>query len=614
MKRIFTLIAVTAAFAAAFTACTDTEEVGTQDGDGLFLNHYTLDLNKGETYNLVGTVTPKNAPALSYSSSDAAIATVDEKGLVSAVGAGEAVITAKSASFTRECTVKVWSAASSIVLSAKELEMAKGEAVEMTATIGPDDINVPYSVSWSVSDPVVSIEVDPEDATKATVKAIAGGSAVITVKAGDATVTCPVTVDVKLLGIHVTPASATIEAGQEIQLTVVKEPEDAVTEIAPVWSSSDESVVKVDANGLVTGMGNGEADITVSAAGFEAHATITVAGGVLISKAANLTDNYFKVNWKNDVSSLDAVTVEWWMRGDKWVTNQNNSVNSVFGIEGQWLLRIGDVGIGQNQLQLATNHGNNTPQVKFDANTWYHVAVVYETASRNVYYYVNGELAATGTGFATRNVNLGAGDGCYISRSYDNSRSFCGALTEMRVWKVARSAEDIKSNMYTWRGSMDNLLAYWKFNEGQGNKVADASGHGNDITSNGTLKWEDVEIGGGSSSSEPKTVDFTPTEKKTTLEDVTLEFNDNCSYSSYGASYGFEVYKGGAFTVSVPSGKKITAVEFKHAYQPCDMTASTGTYKRTSGTSQWNGEAQSVTFTNNANSETDIPTVSVTYE
>ena len=184
----------------------------------------------------------------------------------------------------------------------------------------------------------------------------------------------------------------------------------------------------------------------------------------------------------------------------------------------------------------------------------------------------------------------------------------------MRVWKVARSAEDIKSNMYTWRGSMDNLLAYWKFNEGQGNKVADASGHGNDITSNGTLKWEDVEIGGGSSSSEPKTVDFTPTEKKTTLEDVTLEFNDNCSYSSYGASYGFEVYKGGAFTVSVPSGKKITAVEFKHAYQPCDMTASTGTYKRTSGTSQWNGEAQSVTFTNNANSETDIPTVSVTYE
>jgi hypothetical protein len=44
------------------------------------------------------------------------------------------------------------------------------------------------------------------------------------------------------------------------------------------------------------------------------------------------------------------------------------------------------------------------------------------------------------------------------------------------------------------------------------------------------------------------------------------------------------------------------------------MTASTGTYERTSVTSQWNGEAQRVTFTNNANSETDIPTVSVTYE
>ncbi len=40
----------------------------------------------------------------------------------------------------------------------------------------------------------------------------------------------------------------------------------------------------------------------------------------------------------------------------------------------------------------------------------------------------------------------------------------------------------------------EGLLAYWKFNEGEGSTVFDHSGNNRDITANGTVTWEDVAL------------------------------------------------------------------------------------------------------------------------
>lgn len=493
MKRFFTHIAVWAACAAAFTACTDDELAGTQDGDGLFLNHYLLELNKGETYDLVGTVTPKNAPAARFSSADPSVAAIDEKGLVTAVGAGETVITAQSSTLTRECLVKVWSGVTAVSLDKTALDMDKGEEILLTATVSPDDINVPYTVAWSSSDPAVAVQADAENPAQATVKGVSGGSAIVTVKAGSVSATCKVDVSVRLLGITVSPSSARVQGGGTLQLTAARNPADATDEVTFVWTSSDENIATVDENGLVTGRKEGEVTITVTGGGFEATAAVSVIGNAATT-VANIANNFLPVPWKSDVSNLEAVTVEWLMRADKWVTDQNNRVNTIFGIEGEWLLRIGDVGIDTNQLQLATNHGNNTPDVRFNANRWYHVAVVYDSGiSGNVSYYVNGKLAATGSGFANRAVNL-IGN-CFIGKSYDNSRSFCGDIAEVRVWRSARSAGEIEASMYEFKGTDPSLVAYWKFNEGAGRVVKDSSGNGNDLTANADLVWKEVDGG-----------------------------------------------------------------------------------------------------------------------
>ena len=62
------------------------------------LDKSTLSLEEGATGNLVATISPENASykAVRFTSSDEAIATVDDKGLVTAVAPGSADITVES--------------------------------------------------------------------------------------------------------------------------------------------------------------------------------------------------------------------------------------------------------------------------------------------------------------------------------------------------------------------------------------------------------------------------------------------------------------------------------------------------------------------------------------
>ena len=79
---------------------------------GVTLDKSTLSLEVGATGNLVATIAPSNASykAVSFTSSDDAIATVDDDGLVTAVKAGTADITVESlmdGSKTAVCTLTV---------------------------------------------------------------------------------------------------------------------------------------------------------------------------------------------------------------------------------------------------------------------------------------------------------------------------------------------------------------------------------------------------------------------------------------------------------------------------------------------------------------------------
>ncbi|MBT6391552.1 MAG: Ig-like domain-containing protein [Candidatus Marinimicrobia bacterium] len=82
----------------------------------------------------------------------------------------------------------------------------------------------------------------------------------------------------KVTTVTVSPTEATIlrEATQQFTATVIDQFEEKMIDVVVSWSSSDETVATVDANGLATGVKNGETTITATADGISASGTLTV--------------------------------------------------------------------------------------------------------------------------------------------------------------------------------------------------------------------------------------------------------------------------------------------------------------------------------------------------
>ena len=81
-------------------------------------------------------------------------------------------------------------------------------------------------------------------------------------------------------------------------------------------------------------------------------------GAALINVVANIKQIYFPINWKSSVNNLSTVTVEALVRSEDWVAGRENALSSVFGIEGKFLVRVGDADRPRDQVQVVAPGGN----------------------------------------------------------------------------------------------------------------------------------------------------------------------------------------------------------------------------------------------------------------
>ena len=235
------------------------------------LNQTELALIKGQSETLTATVKPDDATdkKVTWSSSNTAVATVDQNGKVTAVGGGTATITAKAGDKQATCSVNVTVPAASVTLNKTSLALVKGQSETLTATVKPDDAT-DKKVTWSSSNTDIAT-VDQNGK----VTAVAGGSATITAKSGDKQATCEVTVTVPVSSVTLNKTSLALIKGQSETLTATVKPDDA-TDKKVTWSSSNTSVATVDQNGKVTAVGGGSATITAKAGDKQATCTVTV--------------------------------------------------------------------------------------------------------------------------------------------------------------------------------------------------------------------------------------------------------------------------------------------------------------------------------------------------
>ena len=120
----------------------------------------------GATEQITATVKPASTK-VTYASSDATIATVDEKGVVTGVKAGDVTITAKAGKTTK--TVKM-SVKTYIVKSVKQTKADTFEAVVLgkTSDLKASDVTVSNKTTNAVY-AVKSVAADEKDATKVTI-------------------------------------------------------------------------------------------------------------------------------------------------------------------------------------------------------------------------------------------------------------------------------------------------------------------------------------------------------------------------------------------------------------------------------------------------------------
>ena len=247
------------------------------------LDKTELTLTEGETETLTATVRPDNANnrKVTWSSDKTEVATVDGAGRVTAVKAGEAVVTVttEDGGRTATCAVTVKAktvSVTEVTLDRAELTLTEGETETLTATVKPDNADN-RKVTWS-SDKTEVATVD--GAGKVT--AVKAGEAVVTVTTEDGgkTATCKVTVKAKVVpvtGVDVKPWSVTIGANGTTKLTCTVAPSNATNRNVR-WESDNPSVATVDSDGNVRAVSAGVAKVgaVTEDGGFRSGCTVTV--------------------------------------------------------------------------------------------------------------------------------------------------------------------------------------------------------------------------------------------------------------------------------------------------------------------------------------------------
>ena len=225
--------------------------------EGIQLNTNALSVNAGATAQLQATLLPAGVSGtITWTSSDNAVATVTNTGLVKGVKPGTAKITASAGGKTAVCTVTVKKVAvSSVKLNKTKLTLGVKETFKLTATVKPSNATNKKAV-WKSSKPkVVTVKNGKLTAKKK-------GTATITVTVDGKKKTCKVTVKAapkKILKLNKT--KVTIKKNKTFKIKVTLPKGQASNKIT--YTVKNKKIATVSSTGVIKGKKKGKTTVTV---------------------------------------------------------------------------------------------------------------------------------------------------------------------------------------------------------------------------------------------------------------------------------------------------------------------------------------------------------------
>lgn len=265
MKRVFLFAAVMFAALVAVSCNSNENEVL-----AVRLDKTKIELVKGESIQLNAQVVPAQDAEFTWSSQDDQYVTVDQNGVVTAVGlkkesldsdeVAPVSVYVKYLNGADECQVTVLPLAPTkveIVSEANTIEVDPAESIQLVAKCYPEDADL-TDLTWSTDFATVA----KVDSKTGVLTGVSAGFAVIRVSYNER-IFDEINVRVNAVdpqAVEIVPSSISLSPGMKERLGVKLTPANASGSL--VWTSDKMEVAKVDAEtGVVTAVAKGTANI-----------------------------------------------------------------------------------------------------------------------------------------------------------------------------------------------------------------------------------------------------------------------------------------------------------------------------------------------------------------
>ena len=279
---------------------------------GIILNKTEITLEKGQIETITATITPENATnkKFNWGSDNAEVIKLvsSENGVltIEALSEGEATITAttEDGEHTAKCKVTVKGSEAEepgIKLDKTSETIASAETLDITALMTGTEQNINWKTSNSV---IATVSATTGNTIKVTGKKAGKATITATTEDGNYTATCEINVVYPITGVTINEETESVQVGSETLLTAVLNPVNATNQNV-TWSSSNEEIATVNEYGKVTGIKEGNVEITVTTEDGKQQATCPVE---VTAKKAETSASEFTYTTQYGVTTITGYT------------------------------------------------------------------------------------------------------------------------------------------------------------------------------------------------------------------------------------------------------------------------------------------------------------------
>ncbi|MCR5325042.1 MAG: Ig-like domain-containing protein [Lachnospiraceae bacterium] len=462
--------------------------------NGITLSNTSETLPLGSSLQLTLTAPNPFQGDINWSSSDEKVVKVDETGLVTAVGVGDANITVriKVNGVTKQarCRIKVIDSVKTIELTSKQDFVLVGDNLTVSAKITPKLNGV--ELIWSCSDVSIASVADAS-ALSMTITGVKEGTVVVSALNKDNSIVATKIIKViqEIQSVTLSDHDVTLPLGTGFyQLYATCKPNLPSTQTLK-WTSSDSKVVSVDANGKVKLVKPGKAVITVTTEnGKMDQCTFTVLQGVTdvvldekdilmyVGEKHRITytikpDNASNVELKWDTIDSKIAAVD--KSGYVTAKNVGTTVITVQTTDGSALFRMCTVTVMRNatslkldvsslQMSVGDVYALEATLMPADSSD----QVTYESSNAKVATVSNnGKVTAKAKGNCVIIAKTGTGITAYVNVSVsqqvtgiklnqDTAEIYVGDELELKATIEPKTASDISA---TWTSSKSDVAS-----------------------------------------------------------------------------------------------------------------------------------------------------------